>query len=282
MKFALLLAALLASTALAAPTPRDVNRAATRAAGALDGVLRTCPASFARVGTPDKQCVGAGGSVEALRGKLSAALGDDLYGVWRSRDSQRSVYNWVRTTGGYVYLRVQPDPEGRAGSLLYFDLPPESGGAGATTPAPARVTVRPTPTPAPVAVTPTPAPQSTAQSIAQPTARPTQTPRPAPTATTTAASRSLAPVPFTRPLRLQAQRMSGADVRAVQDRLIALTRPSGGGRGDGWYGPVTAATVRAFQTANSLPVTGTVDRATWTRLFNEQARTFAASSIDLP
>ncbi|MCP2015364.1 pyruvate/2-oxoglutarate dehydrogenase complex dihydrolipoamide acyltransferase (E2) component [Deinococcus sp. HSC-46F16] len=271
MKFAPSLAALLASAALAAPTARDVNRAATRAAGTLDGVLRTCPTSFARVGTPGKQCVGAGGSVEAVRGKLSAVLGDDLYGVWRSRDGQRSVYNWVRTTGGYVYLRVQPDPEGRAGSLLYFDLPPESEGGAAATQAAPRVTVKPTP--APAATTPAPRPA--------PTPQPAQTPRPAPAATTTT-PRSLAPVPFTRTLRLQAQRMNGADVRAAQDRLIALTRPSGGGRGDGWYGPVTAATVRAFQAANGLPGTGTLDRATWTRLFSEQARTFPASSIELP
>ena len=65
----------------------------------------------------------------------------------------------------------------------------------------------------------------------------------------------------------------------MQDRLIALTRPSGGGRGDGWYGPVTAATVRAFQAANELSVTGRVDRATWDLLFSPRARTFAAESI---
>ena len=70
-----------------------------------------------------------------------------------------------------------------------------------------------------------------------------------------------------------------ADVAAVQNRLIALTRPSGGGRGDGWYGPVTAATVRAFQGSNGLPVTGRVDEATWNLLFSENARTFSASAI---
>ncbi|KEF34482.1 peptidoglycan-binding protein [Deinococcus sp. RL] len=267
MKVALPLAALLTSAALAAPTGRDVSRAATRTAEALGGVLRTCPASFSRVGTPDKQCVGAAGRVEAVRGQLSAALGGDLYGVWRSRDGQRSVYNWVRTPGGYVYLRVQPDPEGRAGSLLYLDLPPQSAGSQAAPQAKPAVTVTPR------AQTPPPA-------SAAPAPQPTPTPRPAPAATP--APRSLAPVPFTRTLRLQAQRLNGADVRAVQDRLIALTRPSGGGHGDGWYGPVTAATVRAFQAANGLPVTGTVDRATWDRLFSEEAKPFPASSIALP
>ncbi|WP_027460254.1 peptidoglycan-binding domain-containing protein [Deinococcus murrayi] len=275
MKVALPLAALLTSAALTAPTGRDVSRAATRAAEALGGVLRTCPASFSRVGTPDKQCVGAAGSVEAVRGQLSAALGGDLYGVWRSRDGQRSVYNWVRTPGGYVYLRVQPDPEGRAGSLLYLDLPPQSAGGQAT---PQAEPAKPAVTVTPQAQTPPPAPAARARSA--PAAQPTPTPRPAPAATP--APRSLAPVPFTRSLRLQAQRLNGADVRAVQDRLIALTRPSGGGRGDGWYGPVTAATVRAFQAANGLPVTGTVDRATWDRLFSEEAKPFPASSIALP
>ncbi|MCV5746384.1 hypothetical protein OFN42_39870, partial [Escherichia coli] len=83
-----------------------------RTAQALGGVLRDCPASFARIGTDQKECVGLSANVEQARTRLTAALADDLYGVWRSRDGQRSVYNWVRTPGGYVYLRLQPDPEG--------------------------------------------------------------------------------------------------------------------------------------------------------------------------
>lgn len=127
-----LLAALLLCPALAAPGAGDVERATTRVAQALDGVLRDCPASFAGIGTSDKKCVGAGGTVEAVRVKLGSALGADLYGVWRSRDEQRSVYNWLRTPGGYVYVRVQPDPDGRAQTLVYLDLPPSSGpGTGA-------------------------------------------------------------------------------------------------------------------------------------------------------
>ncbi|MDO4270602.1 MAG: peptidoglycan-binding protein [Eubacteriales bacterium] len=38
---------------------------------------------------------------------------------------------------------------------------------------------------------------------------------------------------------------------------------------DGIYGPETAAAVRDFQRHNGLPVTGTVDFATWTLLFKE-------------
>ncbi|EYB68104.1 peptidoglycan binding domain-containing protein [Deinococcus phoenicis] len=251
---AALLVPLLAAPVLAAPGSGDVERAATRTAQALDGVLRNCPPSFTRIGSPQKKCVGAGGTVEQARTKLSAALGGELYGVWRSRDDQRSVYNWLRTPGGYVYLRLQPDPEGRAQTLVYLDTPPSDAPAATAAPArtgntrPPTATTRPTPSP----------PQAPAQ-------------RPA--------ARTLAPVPFTRPLALATPRLNGADVRAVQNRLIALTRPGSGGRGDGWYGPVTAATVRAFQAANALPVTGRVDRATWDALFSHSARTFAASAI---
>ena len=85
---------------------------------------------------------------------------------------------------------------------------------------------------------------------------------------------SLAPVPFQRVLGLQARRMNGADVVAVQNRLISLMRPTPAGRGDGWYGPVTAAAVRAFQRASALAPTGRVDRPTWDALFSPGARTF--------
>lgn len=276
---AALLALLLAAPALAAPGPGDVERAATRAAQALDGVLRGCPASFARVGTPGKRCVGVAGTVEEARTRLGAALGDDLYGVWRSRDEQRSVYNWVRTPGGYVYLRLQPDPEGRAQTLVYLDAPPESatqgsGGSRVTTTAPSpRASSTQTPGTRPATSAPAPAARPTPS--AQQTTSPDQTAR----TPTPAAAPSPARAPFTRLLRLTDPRLNGEDVRAVQDRLIALTRPSGGGRGDGWYGPVTAATVRAFQAANGLPVTGQVDRATWNALFSPQAKTFPAGSI---
>ncbi|WP_102125545.1 peptidoglycan-binding domain-containing protein [Deinococcus planocerae] len=299
MRLALpLLAALLLCPALAAPGPGDVERATTRVAQALDGVLRGCPTSFARIGTPDKRCVGAGGTVEGVRVRLGSALGADLYGVWRSRDEQRSVYNWLRTPGGYVYVRVQPDPDGRAQTLVYLDLPPGSVGAtgngstgsatGSATPSTTPqggVSVR-RPTPAPAPVTPArPAPRATPQPTA-PAAPARTAPQPSPQASAPATpspgpstSGNLAPVAFRRTLQLQAQRQNGADVEAVQNRLIALTRPSGGGRGDGWYGPVTAATVRAFQASNGLPVTGRVDQATWNLLFSGEARTFPASAI---
>ena len=104
---------------------------------------------------------------------------------------------------------------------------------------------------------------------------PTVAPTPAPTPS----AASLAPLPYTRPLELLPKRMNGQDVLAVQNRLIALTQPSGGGRGDGYFGPVTAATVRAFQAANGLGVTGRVDRATWDVLFSAAAKPLKASAI---
>lgn len=266
-------ALLLTPPALAAPGTRDVEAAATRTAQVLDGVLRNCPASFSAIGSAGKKCVGVSLSVEQTRTRLGASLGGDLYGVWRSRDEQRSVYNWVKTSGGYVYLRLQPDPEGRAQTLAYLDLPPgstaqtdTSGVAVGTAPqagaAQGSTQKAPTPKPAPK---PTPKPA--------PTPATSSTPR---TETASAPQPTLAPVAFRRVLQLQSQRMNGEDVRAVQNRLITLLRPRREGQGDGWFGPVTAQTVRDFQTANGLPATGRVDRTTWNALFSEGAKTFQA------
>lgn len=246
-----------------AATP-DLVQAATRTAAAVNGVLRNCPTSFARVGTAGKQCVGAPGTTEQVRLQIGAALGGDLYGVWRSRDDQRSVYNWLRTPGGFAYLRLQPDPDGRARTLVYLDTPPDPlPAAPALTLTPVQPTTsRPAPTAAPAA----PAPASTTPASTAPTST-------APTAPAAPAAPS-ASRSFRRTLEVQTPRLNGEDVRAVQNRLIRLTLPARPGQGDGWFGPVTAATVRAFQAANRLPVTGRVDRATWDRLFAPDAATF--------
>ncbi|MFB9991689.1 peptidoglycan-binding protein [Deinococcus oregonensis] len=265
-------------SAAAAPAKADVEKAAVRLAGVLDGVLRNCPTSFAKIGTSLKACVGAGGTVENVRMKLVAELETDLYGVWRSRDEQRSVFNWLKTPAGFVYVRLQPDPDGRAQTLVYVDTPPSNA------PAPAAAT--PTPT-TPGTATPAPtSPNSTqigGMTLTRPTPAPVVTPTPTPPAVSTPTpapvAASLAPTPYIRLLELLPQRMNGQDVRAVQNRLIALTLPSSGGRGDGYFGPVTAATVRAFQGANGLGVTGQVDRATWNILFSASAKPFRANAI---
>lgn len=309
MKFrAALLIALLTCTGGAAPGAADIEKAGARVAAALDGVLRNCPASFAKIGSAGKKCVGASGTVEQVRVKLGAALSGDLYSVWRSRDEQRSVYNWVKTPGGYVYLRLQADPDGRAQTLVYVDAPPDSAaptGAAAGSGAPTvpstqigSVTLTPAATPAGVAITP-PTPTTVtsdpaSSGVPTPTATPATADRPPEPAAQPApalpvpvvevpvpdppiaVARGLGPVPFTRPLLVQARRLSGSDVLAVQNRLIALMRPARAGQGDGWYGPVTAQAVRAFQKANRLPVTGQVDQATWTALFSADALPFTA------
>ncbi|MGM9321948.1 peptidoglycan-binding domain-containing protein [Deinococcus aquaticus] len=280
-----------------ARTP-DLSAAATRTAAALNGVLRNCPASFDPIGTPGKQCVGAPGTTEQVRQTLTAALKADLYGVWRSRDDQRSVFNWLGTPGGFVYLRLQADPDGRAQTLIYLDLPPDGDPTpDSSVPASAPATPLPAPTlPAGTVqmggVTLTPLDPPGAAQAARPAPTP-PTPRvtlpaaeqatPAATAPPTVpapasgrSARSLAPVPFSRPLAVQTTRLNGLDVLAVQNRLIRLMRPARPGQGDGWFGPVTAEAVRAFQQASALPVTGRVDRATWDRLFAPDARTFNA------
>ncbi|GGO20919.1 peptidoglycan-binding domain-containing protein [Deinococcus humi] len=283
--------ALLTAIAGAAPGGADLEEAAMRTAQTLGGVLRDCPASFARIGFPEKRCVGVGDTVEVARAGLNSAMANDLYGVWRSRDGQRSVYNWLKTAGGYIYLRLQPDPDGRAQTLLYLDLPPEQTGAAQTdrpatetTPAAATQIGGVTLTPAvsaPHASEASSHPETVAPS------QPAQTPPPtagdtasvAAAATPSPGVAELAPVPFGRTLRLQEERLNGPDVLAVQNRLIALMRPARPGRGDSWYGPVTAQTVRVFQKANGLPVTGVVDRVTWERLFSAQAQRFDAPAI---
>jgi len=67
-----------------------------------------------------------------------------------------------------------------------------------------------------------------------------------------------------RVLQVTSPFMSGQDVFAVQHALVARGfRP---GTVDGIYGPNTAAAVRAFQTANGLPVTGIVCGQTYVLL----------------
>ena len=105
------------------PTPADIDAAALKVAETLDGVLRNCPAAYAAVGTPGKRCVGVAGDVETVRAQLGADLGADLYGVWRSRDDQRTVFNWFKMPSGTVYLRIASDEAASGRSLVYLDAP---------------------------------------------------------------------------------------------------------------------------------------------------------------
>lgn len=282
----------------------DIDHAAERLATLLDGVLRNCPSDFAAIGTPDKRCVGVSGSVEDLRQRLNTAYSGQWYGAWRSRDDQRTVYNWLMTPSGPIYLRLEPADAGH--TLLYLDVPDgPSTPASASTPSPNTasptsatittvingVTIRkPAPSvtvTAPPVMAPTQAPnhqtnssqansnQPTNGHATAPSAATVSTTPPAPNAATnSAANTTLALMAFTRTLQLQQSRLHGPDVLSVQNRLIALTVGSGPSKGDGWYGPNTARTVADFQRANGLPVTGKVDKATWDKLFSPSARRF--------
>ena len=70
---------------------------------------------------------------------------------------------------------------------------------------------------------------------------------------------------FVRTLQLDLPYDRGLDVLALQSRLSVLGAPVG--TPDGIYGPQTAAAVRAWQTQQGIPATGTCDEATWKRLF---------------
>lgn len=265
------------------PTPTDINAAALRVAEAFDGVLRNCPAAYAAIGTPDKRCVGVPGEVETVRSALGAALGSDLYGVWRSRDDQRTVFNWIKMPSGTVYLRVASDESGKDRSLIYLDAPTVPASA-VTTPTPAARPATPITKPAPITASfpaPTPAnPPATATTTA-PAPRASTFQAASPNADGTAAKKtppkSPAPTAFSRVLQLKSPRLNGPDVLAVQNRLIALTLGGKGGTGDGWYGPNTSKAVSDFQTANTLKATGSLDKATWDALFSPDAKKFKAA-----
>jgi peptidoglycan hydrolase-like protein with peptidoglycan-binding domain len=69
-----------------------------------------------------------------------------------------------------------------------------------------------------------------------------------------------APAAYTPPTRNLAVGMSGADVKALQQRLSALKYYPGAI--DGQFGPDTQAAVWAFQEINGIHVSGVVDAAT--------------------
>ena len=264
----------------AVPTPADIEEAATRIASVLNGVLRNCPVAYAAIGTPDKRCVGVSGDVETVREQVAAQLSGELFGVWRSRDDQRTVFNWLKMPSGSVYLRIASDAaEGAAPrSLIYLDAPTAPAAAVTTPPVGVTpVTMPPAtapagPAPQPKAAVSAPAPSTSGQVSGLPASKTFQAASPTESGTAVAAAFG-----FRRVLKLSTPRLNGPDVLAAQNRLIALTLGSVGGQGDGWYGPNTAKAVSDFQAANTLKVTGILDRATWNKLFAPKARKFRAA-----
>lgn len=93
----------------------------------------------------------------------------------------------------------------------------------------------------------------------------------APTAPSSATAAPAAAAPaFTRTLAAKTPALQGSDVRAAQQRLLALGYTQLG-ESDGVFGPKTATAVRAFQISNALGVDGIVGAETWQQLFSGYA-----------
>lgn len=225
-------------TAHAATTQRDTDATANAAALAVDGLITPCPPSV-RQASSAARCVSTEGDMTATRKALSSKL--KLYGAWRSDSDGKRVYNWALSPSGYVNLGVVKD--GDKGSLIILVPSSANAQAQATTPAPTAAK------PAPAAPKPTPTAQAQAAPIP----------------------------PFQRTLRLTSPRMNSADIRKLQLRLMEVSRVDPGKGGDGWYGPVTAANVMLFQSANGLNPTGVVTTSTWNTLFSKGAKYFDAN-----
>ena len=70
------------------------------------------------------------------------------------------------------------------------------------------------------------------------------------------------PLPWTRELKLQTPYQTGSDVTITQNLLIRdASVPSSSLACDGVYSQASVDAVKAFQGANALPVTGTLDQA---------------------
>lgn len=71
---------------------------------------------------------------------------------------------------------------------------------------------------------------------------------------------------FSRVIQLQRSRMNGADIAAVQRRLLSLGFKKTGAA-DGWYGPLTEASVKTIQHYMGFPRDGKVTKTFWDMLF---------------
>ncbi|GHV84899.1 hypothetical protein AGMMS50230_05070 [Spirochaetia bacterium] len=72
---------------------------------------------------------------------------------------------------------------------------------------------------------------------------------------------------FSRIIQLQQRRMNGPDVSKVQRRLLSLGFKKTGAA-DGWYGPLTEASVKTIQHYMGFPRDGKVTRAFWNMIFD--------------
>jgi peptidoglycan hydrolase-like protein with peptidoglycan-binding domain len=88
----------------------------------------------------------------------------------------------------------------------------------------------------------------------------------------------LAAQSFSRKLETRRERMNGADVRALQERLLR-SGFAGVGEADGYYGPKTEKAIRDIQNFAGFEQTGTVDRSLWDFIFTDSAGTLALIGI---
>jgi peptidoglycan hydrolase-like protein with peptidoglycan-binding domain len=100
--------------------------------------------------------------------------------------------------------------------------------------------------------------------------QPTVTPIPSLTPTSAATPTPTKPS-FERTLRLSSPRMTGDDVKNLQQRLVDLGFTEVG-MVDGSFGPKTDEAVRHFQQNNDLAVDGVVGPLTWDALFSSAAK----------
>jgi peptidoglycan hydrolase-like protein with peptidoglycan-binding domain len=120
------------------------------------------------------------------------------------------------------------------------------------------------------APTATAAPAATAASAATVVPAATDPPALEPTATAAPQVDAPTPPPLSRTLSLQDPPITGDDVKAAQQRLLALGYVQVG-PADGVFGPNTEAALRAFQTLNQLEVDGILGPRSWERLFGPNA-----------
>ncbi|PYE54994.1 peptidoglycan-binding domain-containing protein [Deinococcus yavapaiensis] len=237
----------LAASAAFAQSPADtrvVDKAAVAVARTVDGTITPCPASYTNF-TAAKACVRVPYSAERTKMLLNRSEATPLVTAWRSQRNPIFSYNYVRQGGAVVAVIAGPAPGDAKATLLVLDTVPTRAEADLQRREDIRITPK---------VSPPAAPNRASETVNVP--------------------------PFRRSLALASPHLNGEDVRLLQERLIEVARIPRGTGGDGWYGPVTAATVKAFQAANGLRVTGVVDQGTWSRLFSDRAQPFEARSVD--
>ncbi|MFJ9106967.1 L,D-transpeptidase family protein [Streptomyces sp. NPDC102283] len=140
-------------------------------------------------------------------------------------------------------------------------------------PPPVRATQAAAPTPSPFLTAPAPVTEDAKPSTAPPPSPPASTAAPAPT--------TARPEPSTAPPPRVLMR-TGAESDQVRELQARLRQIGHFGRNPtGYYGSVTADSVRSFQAKRGLPVTGSTDTVTWQRLL-AMTRVPTAAELDPP